>query len=711
LSLDNIKPKLHQLETLRNELINKGLETFSFHQRLSDLLVFFEKVISTSNISIIESYLTEFIDEYLLVVSHFDCFCVEPCFSEKLIDQLLSIINFPFFESEKHKIQNEIDRINIQLNKLKDSLDGKVSDISSQPKSYFPLIDRNASDGFYGLLESVSVRINKASDKDSFLFIPSEKQIEEKLAGQCKKSWKLAITTIRKYVRRPFKYHEVIISFDKKIGFYEGESLGVALALTFIEELLKFYNPPFQILNKSQSAFTGGVTEQGKVLNTGEDIIKQKVKAVFFSDVKNFVIPKLEETYAQFALTQLKEKYPNRNLKIIPVEDFDDILNRRDLVEIKRINPIKRTGRFLRKNWVSSTFLIIILALIYFANLWDFDDNPQVLKYENQYIKVQNKNGKTLWSIKVYGEVLSTLNYNIVKKRFGILIDINGDNINEVIFSSRLINENDPELYNLVCYDNKFNRIWRHSFSEIVSTNSKQYSDNYIIYIIGLTKYNNKDILIVTAKNIFFPSAVFGIDIKTGERVTDILWHSGHFADGIILKDSISNKEKIILGGINNGLESAVLAVVDIEKLKGQVISAENYLFGQIPFADLDKYIMIKPTDLSKALGNRYNAVLPERIELVGNLISVAVNENSNDENLGKKVLYYYFNRDFTLNFIESGDSFQTERDKLVLSGKLSPPLTYTKEYFDKLYENVFYYEKGNWVRNKNSRKIIRNFQ
>lgn len=701
---ENYKSEIQRLEFLRTELILKGSNHFSFHQRLFEFFNYFDEVLSTQKNNLIESFLSEFIDEYLLVINHYDCFGVEPAFTEKLIIQLLNIKQFDFFESLKDKIQVEIERLDNQLSNLKDSLDGKIPDSPLQPKSYFPLIDKNACDGFYGLLESVSVRISKANDKDAFIFIPSEKQIEEKLSEQCQKSWKLAITTIKKYVHRPFKYHEVIISFDKKIGFYEGDSLGIVLALTFIEELLKFYNTPYQIFNKSQIAFTGGVTERGEVLNIGEDIIKQKVKAVFFSDVKNFVIPKLEETYAQFTLTQLKEKYPNRSLKIIPVESFDDILNRRDLVEIKRINPIRRTGRYLVRNWVSTMFFMIILALIYFANLWDFDDNPYSIRYEDNSLYVVNKNKKKLWTISDIKIPTDMSNERIIKPQFGFEIDINNDGTNEVIISKTLFfySEHKDNFKNITCFDNKKNILWSFDFDKIVSTEERAYSNDFNkVQFIGIDDYAGKRVLFVIANHKFFPSAVFGIDIKTGKRVTEIFWHSGNFFDGILKKDSIKGESKIILGGTNNGYESAALVVIKPEKLNGQGIAPQNYSFKDLPLAEFEEYIIIKKSDLAEKLNARYNGILFETIRLENDFIRVATNEGlqTNDINL---MLFYYFNEDFKLNFIECTDFFQQKRNTLVNQGGLQPPLTYTKEYFDKLRENVLYYRDGKWVKSSN---------
>ena len=243
----------------------------------------------------------------------------------------------------------------------------KDKDEGKEHKAFFPLVPKEAEEGFYGILESVTVRISKAANEDRFIIIPSEKEIEKKISEQCKKSWLVARDLSRAYINKPYKYHEVIISFDKKDGFYEGSSLGIALTISFLEQLLNFYNPTYVISIKEKTTFTGGMTETGKVLPTGEEIIKQKVNAVFFSEMNTFVVPKKDESFALYKLYELKAQYPKRNLKLILVEDIIDVLNRRDVVDIKKQKLIVRTGKFVKKNWISAVVTVLLAVLFAFC--------------------------------------------------------------------------------------------------------------------------------------------------------------------------------------------------------------------------------------------------------------------------------------------------------------------------------------------------------
>ena len=455
------KPNPLELESLRSELIEKTLSTSSINLRLSLYQNYFEKILSSNNQNFEEAFLKEFLEDYISCVSKYEVWGTEPDITKRILEQLKNITSLKIASENLTSLNSEIDRIEKQLEKLDLILDGIENDDGETHKAFFPLIDKEApmehpfGTGFYGIIDSVTVRINKAVDVDKFIIVPSEKEIEKKILEQCKKSWKLALNLSKEYVKKPNKYHEVIINFDKKQGFYEGNSLGIALTLSFLERLLKIYNPAYLINIKEQSAFTGGVTEAGEVLYTSEEIIKRKVAAVFFSEINTFVFPKCEETYAYFALTQLKKDYQNRKLKLIDVEDINDVLNRRDVVDIKKQKLIVRSGKFVKKNWISAVATVLLAILFAYLFVMDFDDNPYSVYADNGIINIKNKSGRILWSKKtqIFDEGFNA-NFDL-KKYFVKIIDINEDGKNEVLITSGFINKSLDEIIDntLMCFD------------------------------------------------------------------------------------------------------------------------------------------------------------------------------------------------------------------------------------------------------------------
>ena len=689
-----------QLERERTTLKEKLTAQYSAQARVIFLYEFFDKILATGNNNFIDSYLPEFIPEYVFCLKNFSVLGMKPGLNESIIQQAEQIKNsghtsgFEEFSVILTRLKNDLEKLQKILNGLQNE--------AVEAKAYFPLLEEEAikETGLtIGILESVTIKIHPAKKENKFIIVPSEKEIEEKISEQVKLSWLNAVRIAKKYIKRIHPYHEVIISFDKKAGFCKGNSLGTALTLSFIVEIFKTYNSPLSIKVGDGIAFTGGMDEQGKITVTSEEIIKQKTELIFFSDISLFIVPKKEESAANEKLNELRKEFPRRDLKITGMADINDLLDRRTIVEIKKQPVIVRTGKFVKKNWEAFSLMLIIAGMIYFTGWWDFDSNPKVLKYENQHIRVFNVNGKLLWSKKVRNIPSYFLDGTLIKKQFALIADVTGDGKNEVILSNKLFGQrmHDPEFNNIVCYDYAKRRVWKHTFAEVVSTNTITFSSEYRTKFIDIYELNNQRILFVVAKNYYFPSAVFGVDITTGERATEVFWHSGHLDDGLIYEDSSENSDKLIVGGVNNGFESASLAVLEISKLAGQAPTSSNYNLNDITPADLLEYILIPPSDYSSFKNSRYNAVMQDHLKFEDKKIRVGINELAGLGEPGS-VLFYYFNPDFTFNFIETGDNFQHERDRLVREGKLSPPRTYTPEYFEILKNNIRYWDGKKFV-------------
>ena len=692
-----------QLEQERTSLKEKLLSGFSNQAKLLFIYNFFEKALATQNKNFIDSYLPEFLPDYLFCLKNYSAFGLPPFVTEQIILQAEKA-EIRKLTKEFTALSEIILRLKKDLENLKKILNGEENKLTEN-KPYFPLLDEQAikeSGMVIGVLESVTIKIHRAKTENKFIIVPSEKEIEEKINEQVKLSWLNAINTSKKYVRKIHPHHEVLISFDKRAGFCKGNSLGTALTLAFIEELLKTYNSPVSIKVGRGNAFTGGMDGQGRVTNTSGVIIKQKTELVFFTDINLFAVPREDEKAANEELKELHKEFPDRNLVIVGVDNLSDVLNRRDLVEIKKLNPVVRSTKFVKKNRAAFTLLIIIAVMFYFAGWWDLDDNPKMIEYEKQHINVYNKNKKLLWNEKVSHLSSEVLDGSTIKRHHTLLVDINNDGKREIILNENIYRDpvTKQGYSDIICLDNKKNMVWAFNFDSTVSTKNITFSSKYVINFLGLYKRGSKDLLYVSARNEYFPSAVFGIDVLTGERATDVFWHSGHLADGFVFKDDSAGKEKIFLAGINNGFECVAAMVLDLENLSGQAIAPENYVLKDIPTANMEKYILIPKSDVAEYYGNRYNAVPAGNVIYYpkDKLLRLKTSEDIRDGEL-RGDIQYFFNPDLSINFIETGDAFQLERDKLVKEGKLSPPLTYTAEYFDILKNNIRYWNGEKFVK------------
>lgn len=707
-------PNILELERFRSELIEKTLRTSSNNLRLLLYHKYFDTILSLNRPNFEEAFLREFLDDYTSCICKYEVWGIDPEFSQKLLKQITSISQLQF-SSEFHNILNsEIERIKRQLEKQNLILEGKDYENTSELSAFFPLIDRDADDDFYGIVDSVTVRISKSTGMDKpacplgrFIIVPSEMEIEKKILEQCKKSWILALNLAREYVKKPNKHHEVIISFDKKQGFYEGNSLGTALTISFLEQILKFYNPVYIINIKEQSAFTGGVTETGEVLCTGEEIIKRKVAAVFFSEINTFVFPKYEETYAYFALTQLKQKYPQRKLKLIPVEDFTDVLNRRDIVDIKKQKLVVRTGKFVKKNWISAFATVLLSILFAYLFVMDFDDNPASLEHDSHTLYVKNKKGRILWTL-TSNPKIDILVYPELIKNFAKILDINNDTENELLFIKTAVDEKNKnqDRGTIICFDSYQKIKWKYTFRDTVYSERENLQPLYDIYLIDTTTIENKKTILCYANNsTSFSSAIFALDLNTGERVNNTQWNSGFTWDAVIVDiDENGERESIVAIGADNGFNDGVIYGVKLKNLNGFRPTTPEYKINNLSQTELIFYIRIPKTDYDILRGDRVVGLQVGSLDYNGikkefHFTTLSAMDETNRVHFPSR--YYKLNIN-TMQFdIYMIDKFSSLRDSLVTKGKLKPPYTDTKEYKEIIKNNILYWKDGEWVKRR----------
>jgi len=550
-----------------------------------------------------------------------------------------------------------------------------------------------------GLLETISVHLRRTKETGKFIIVPSGKELEKRLMDQVKISWEAAIEKSKKYLRKKTDRLEVVIRFDKRLGYYTGDSLGTALAILFLEEILKFYNSPVIINKNSVVAITGGMDKDANILPVSEEIIKEKIEVVFYSGINLFVVPKPDEAAANEKLEDIKSQYPNRKLKLISVEDFDDVLNRRDIVEIRKQKIILRSAKFALKNWAAVLFLAMVIFLVYVGRFYDFNTNPAILVNKGYWLSVQNKNGKELWS-KEMNFNADKLLYGSYKKISQLIYDVDGDGNSEVLLANEFFDADNFELnHGISCYDSDMNRLWHYKFEKVVSTPSGSHNSQYLSYLIDIVKEGDEVILYSFAVNApLYPSVIYKLNARTGEKLEGELWHYGHLAAGLI-GDFDSNSEKeLVMVGINNAFERCVLFSIDLKNLSGQSPYLSDNKFLEIGKANFNEYILLPKTDYSDYFRLRFNWVVRgdfgvERETKRFNFYTI---EGEKFEDL--IAIGYYFNFELDEYTIYIGDAAQVKRDSLVARGEISGPYTTSPEFIQMLEDQIRYWDGKKFI-------------
>ncbi len=684
------------LEAQRAELIGKTLKTSSSTLRVFQFYNYFSGILKYNDGMIEDAFLKEFIEDYLFSLSKFDVTGTEPAFVEKLIAHLNELKDREILSSNVAVLSNIISYLGEQRIELLSILNGRKTEESSNQKAYFPLIDRDNIDGFYGIIDFVTVRISKSSLENKFIIVPSEREIDSRIIDQCKTSWELAVEILKQYVRNPYKYCEIIISFEKKEGYYEGDSLGTALTISFIEQLMNFYNPVYSLAISSKVAFTGSVSKDGKITAIGSEIIKQKTAAVFYSDIKTFVFPKAEENNVSKEINELKYKYPCRELKLIPIEDINDVLSRRNLVEIKKRNLAVRAGKFITKNWISAATVVMLTFLFTLLFAFDFDDNPQILYTDGTALYVKNKNGRVLWNIKVNLEP-AVLSNNELLKNYARIVDIDNDHQNEIIFVQTV---NDAENLRqdkatVVCYRKNREIIWEYNFHDTVYSERENLEPLYNVFLVDTATIYNSRVLICYANNeTSFSSAIFTLKVSDGKRIDKTLWNSGYTWDGMVIEQN-NTGEKIFIGaGADNGYNDGVIWGISLENMNGFRPTIKEYQIKNLKEADLLFYIRISKNDYEKYVGARTPGMLPGTLKY--DKINGIIKFISLTDGIG--CFHYSLHSNLHDFDISVTDKFRMVRDSLVSAGILNTPYTDTKEYIRIQKDKLLYMVNNKWV-------------
>jgi hypothetical protein len=299
--------------------------------KLFKISSYYKMLLESQDTNLIEAYSVDFIEDFLSELKSFTPLYQSPEKTESVLIQLNQLKSISTLSQYQKDFEEIIFEISSRFRELKSILNGISSNSINSPLT-FPLIESSQDSiyqEFFGTLESVCIKIDKTKNQNKFVFVPSEKKIENQLLHQAQVSFELALNYFQKHKKKFSPFHEVLIYFENLSASYEGNSLGVALTIGFIEQLSVLYNLSFITNIKNNVATTGGVNENGEIISIPEDIIKKKVEVVFYSGIESFIIPKEEEETAIKRKKQLQELYPNRKLNLVAIENISELLNQR----------------------------------------------------------------------------------------------------------------------------------------------------------------------------------------------------------------------------------------------------------------------------------------------------------------------------------------------------------------------------------------------
>lgn len=661
------------------------------------LLKFYEELFMVKDKSLIEIYLIETSSYFASQLKKYSCFGFSPNFSHIIISIVDKVLQNLRRDDQVQEIQAQLNRIKEEKKKLDLILEGKSEQDINDFSVGFLVIEKSTKEQKpSGLVESLSISINKnkKTSKNEFIIFPSLPKIEENLQRQINESWKFATNYLKSKYSKKIPKFEVTIKFVNNLGIYEGDSLGVALTIGFIEELFSFFDLRERLIFSNAIITTGSVDAEGKVNEVSKSIIEIKSYTAFYSNANKFILPIEDYPFALKICEEELKKYPNRNLELIPIKNIKDAINRRDLLVIKRQNILKwGVGKIIKNKAILVLlilFSIIALSFYYITQ----DKNPSKLELVDGRFLIKNKQDKVLW----YKETGLGNNYRTNKialwnkYRF---IDVDNDGLNEVLMVHL---KNSQDLY---LFDDDGKMIWSFKHSDTLLTNNEKFTDIFIPYgIIDTIKTSTRiELLIYFQHNTYYPTGITKLDLLTGLKISDILWHPGSITGAILTDWNKDGKKEIIAGGPANGMNRSYLFSIDHDKLCGTFPTSENYKFLNMKIAEMNKYLLFPKTDYAELFFPKYNAPKEAPTIINENIISINIGEGCATAVDADFVYAVRLNRNLNPINCVIGDASIIIRDRLVNDGKLNPPLSDSREFQDSILKNIQYWDGQKFVK------------
>lgn len=679
-------------EEKNKELRQLTRKNFLSRSTLNSYIDFYRDLLNSNDSAIIEIYLLETIDYFLKCFEVFTAFGNRPEETNEILEISNNILKHIENGSTKKRIENKIFSLKSELELLNQILEGNEKAVNNNSALWFPVIEKNVNNEKHGLIESISISIhkNKRTNKNEFHLIPSLPQIENKLEIQINNSWSFAQSYLKKYYLGKIPPLEITIIFVRKLGIYEGNSLGVALTCGLIQELFNYFDLRSRINISQDIISTGSVSNLGDIKEVSKNIIGVKSLAAFYSTSQKFIIPFGDYQFAKEVIDSELLNYPNRKLELVPVNNIRDVINRRDTVEIRKQNIAKWGIRKLLRNKISVTLFVILIMLVFGFYFTSLNDTPSYIDFATNNIFVKNKYGKILWEKETVRK-LANFSKGYLENYYRI-IDI--DQVQKGVLVS------DDLTRSLKLFDKNGDVLWNYKFNyQNLHTKDEVFANNFgDVKIIDTQIVDGKLLLfLIISHSPYYPTAIVTIDVLTGKQYGGLFWHSGGIINCKLVDIDGDGKIEIIGAAINNGLGRAVMFSLEVNNMKGQSISTEKYTFQDIPQAVFDEYILLptpdffnlqfskyyKPSGLSINYAKRYiqNGIIKH--DLMSSSMNIRVRFSLN------------------FNFLELfvSDTYVNERDKLVNKGILDYPLSDTDEYRQLLMNQIEYWDGEKFIK------------
>jgi len=501
-----------------------------------------------------------------------------------------------------------------------------------------------------------------------------------------------------------------LINYELKSALHEGNSANFAISALWYTALLKKTGLREKFLIKPTVAITGGIENDGNVVEIASESIFQKSKAAFFSWCDVLVVPQAQKEQFEKVIEEFQKQYPARILDVVGVKHIRELFYDRRVTELVKSSAIVYYfQKTLDKSSSPINLLLLIVLLVVILALMSgpVNKNPVSFSFEGNYLVLANSNGVEISRIEVDGETAryQSSEHDIEVNPLAVLTDITNDGINELIWARRG-NRADDRSSKVTAWSVRGDSlIWEKELkltyefpkqSALLETGLRSNQ-------IRLIETENRGKLVINASStMYFQSVVFLIDIQNGEIISEYI-HIGQLRAMTLADLTGDGIDEIILTGINNAFWKAAIIVLDANDAHGYSPLTDDYRPKGLQPANELVYILVPKTPIGEYLGSieKYNQGRYLHYDSISESIWARITEGQRffRDFTEDAFTIIYFNRSMRPIGVGTSDLYDIAARELYEEGAI--PFIPGYDYFEAYQDSLLYWNGEEFVRAK----------
>ena len=615
----------------------------------------------------------------------------------------------------------------LQSNQVKNKkLNNELRDIKNEVQSlirhnrgsiFVPVVEGRKkliddSSNSWGRLRKINIRITGENEVDK------DKIIRRFEIFGTEQPYELESNTVSDAVRKLYehkfgseleKYFKGNLEYELTGTYHQGSSYLAAVAALWFSEIQhhEYRIERFEV--NSQIAITGGIDQYGFLIPVAEEGIKEKTKAAFYSWCPFLVVPKAQQQLFENNVQILRETYPERDLKIIGLEELKELFYDRRLTI--HINPSK-FNHYAKLTWkkkfeAAGIAIILIMAMAIFRLAYGpLDQNPVLYSFAGEVLQIKNQSEVKLETIQVGRQTVQRAERRL-QSNFVVFHDVTGNGREDIIWAEIEEGENfrSSTLKSKSLGNSDY--IWQKPLRYDLDFPGKPFvteRDYYPVKLAVNDSNKNSPRLVISADHVrYFPGILSVRDLQTGEEQSHFI-NTGRIQDFEITDLNNDGSAQIIFCGINNAFNMAFLAILNLDEVEGHSPLTDEYRVVGYEVNENIQYVLIPKTVVGQSVMTHrpYNVAESITLRREENIIQVNVTDfhqyrGSNVE-LPASQAYLLYNFDFDLNLIGVGtsDGYNLTSNFLYTNGMMDEYPDY--RYFESYGERLLYWDGGGFV-------------